>query len=140
MSVVTISEPTFRLLQQKARQRAETPDQVADELLHQQLTSKHPYIEVVSKPSGQQAMIKGTRVPVSIVAGYLRTGETPESLAQEILPHLTLAQIYDALSYFHDHRYEIEQEISQNSEEWGRAYLRDQLSEADYLQITGQAR
>jgi uncharacterized protein (DUF433 family) len=140
MSVVTISEPTFRLLQQKARQRAETPDQVADELLLQQLTSKHPYIEVVSKPTGDQAMIKGTRVPVSTVVSYLRIGETPESLTQEIIPHLTLAQIYDALSYFHDHSYEVEQEISQNSEEWGRAYLREHLGEEDYLRLTGQAR
>ena len=139
MSVVKISEPTFRLLQQRARQQAETLDQLADNLLHQQLTSKHPYIEVISKPTGQQAVIKGTRVPVSIVVGYLRIGETPESLAQEIMPHLTLAQIYDALSYFHDHRYEIEQEISQNSEEWGRTYLRDRLGEKDYLRITGQA-
>lgn len=140
MSVVTISEPTFRLLQQKARQQAETPDQLADNLLHQQLTSRHPYIEVVSKATGQQAVIRGTRVPVSIIVGYLRIGETPETLAHEIMPHLTLAEIYDALSYFYDHRYEIEQEIGQNTDEWGRAYLREHLSEDDYLRITGQAK
>lgn len=138
MGVVTISEPTFRLLQQKARQQAETPDRLADDLLHQQLTSRHPHIEVVRKPTGEQAVIRGTRVPVSVVVGYLRIGETPETLAHEIMPHLSLAQIHAALSYFYDHRYEIELEIDQNSAEWGKAYLREHLSDEDYLHITGQ--
>lgn len=140
MSVVTLSEPAFRLLQQKTHQEAETPDHLADVLLHQQLTSRHAHIEIINKPTGQQAVIRGTRVPVSIIVGYLRIGETPETLTQEIMPHLTLAQVYDALSYYHDHRYEIEQEISKNSEEWGRAYLREHLGEEGYLRITGQGK
>ena len=139
MSVITLSEPTFRLLEQRAQQQAETPDHLADAMLHQQLTSRHAHIEVVNKPYGKQAFIRGTRTPVSIVVGYLRIGETPETLTQEIMPHVTLAQIYDALSYYHDHRYEIDQEISQNSEEWGRTYLREHLGVEGYSRITGQA-
>lgn len=77
-------------------------------------------------------------MPVSVVVGYLRIGETPETLAHEIMPHLSLAQIHDALSYFYDHCYEIELEIDQNSAEWGKAYLREHLSDEDYLHITGQ--
>ena len=140
MSVITLSEPTFRLLEQQAQQQAETPDHLADAMLHQQLTSRHAHVEVVSKPHGQQAVIRGTRIPVSIVVGYLQIGETPETLTQEIMPHITLAQIYDALSYYHDYRYEIDQEISQNSEEWGRTYLREHLGEDGYLRISGQAK
>ncbi|MBK9052747.1 MAG: DUF433 domain-containing protein [Chloroflexi bacterium] len=30
---------------------------------------------------------------VSDIVGYLRVGETPESIAQDILPQLSLAQI-----------------------------------------------
>ena len=140
MSVITVSPTTYQWLQRKASARAQTPDQVADELLRQQLAPKHAYIEVVDKITGPQAMICGTRVPVSIVVGYLRTGETPESLVQNILSHLTLAQIYDALSYYHDHREEIDQELLENTEEHARAVLRERLGEEGYLRITGQAK
>jgi hypothetical protein len=47
---------------------------------------------------------------------------------------------YDALSYFHDHRDDIGQELLENTEEHGRAYLREHLGEAGYLRVTGQSR
>jgi len=96
-------------------------------------------IEVVQKIAGPQAVIKGTRVPVSVIVGYLGIGETPESLTERILPRLSLAQVYDALSYYHDHRDEIEQEMRENTEEYGRAYLREHLGEEGYRRVTGQA-
>jgi uncharacterized protein (DUF433 family) len=140
MDIVTLSKTTYQWLQRRAQESARTPDQVADEILRQQLAPKHAYIEVVEKTTGSQALIKGTRIPVSIIIGYLRLGETPESLVEKILPHLTLAQVYDALSYFHDHRDDIEQELFENTEEHGRAYLREHLGEAGYLRVTGQSR
>ena len=139
MSTVRVSPTTYQWLQRKADESAQTPDQVADELLRQQLVPQHAYIEVVDKIGGLQAMIRGTRVPVSIVIGYLRAGETPESLIERVLPHLTLAQVYDALSYYYDHRDEIEQELLENTEEHSRAVLRERLGEEGYRQITGQA-
>ncbi len=140
MNTVELSEKTYEWLQGKAQASAQTPDQLADELLRQQLAPKHAYIEIVAKLAGPQAIIKGTRIPVSIIVGYLRVGETPESLVDNILPHLTLAQIYDALSYYYDHQDEIEQEITKNSEEYGRNYLREHLGEEGYLHVTGQVR
>jgi uncharacterized protein (DUF433 family) len=95
-------------------------------------------VEVVEKTAGLQAMIKGTRVSVSIIVGYLRIGETPESLVENVLPHLTLAQVYDALSYYHAHQDEIDQEIAENTEEYGRAYLRAHLGEQGYQRVTGR--
>lgn len=90
-------------LQEKAEEEATTPDEVAESLLQNQLASQHLHIEVVDRFGGPQPVVKGTRVSVSDIVGYLRLGETPESLVNEILPHLTLAQVYDALSYYHDH-------------------------------------
>ena len=138
MSTVTISETIFELLRRKAQDSAQTPDQIADELLRKQLLPKHACVEIVEKATGSQAMIKGTRVPVSIIVGYLRIGETPESLVENTLPHLTLAQVYDALSYYHDHQDEIEQEMAENTKEYGRAYLRSHLGEDGYQRVTGQ--
>jgi uncharacterized protein (DUF433 family) len=140
MNTVKLSKTTYKLLQSKAQEIARTPDQVADELLRHQLVPQHAYIEVVEKITGPQAIIKGTRMPVSIIIGYLHIGETPESLVKKILPHLTLAQVHDALSYYYDHQDEIEQEITKNSEEYGRNYLREHLGEEGYLDVTGQAK
>ncbi|RME47448.1 MAG: DUF433 domain-containing protein [Chloroflexi bacterium] len=140
MSTVVLSKTTYQWLQRKAQESARTPDQVADELLREQLAPQHAHIEIVEKISGPQAVIKGTRVPVSTVIGYLRMGETPESLTENILPHLTLAQVYDALSYYYDHQDEIEQEMAENTEEHGQRYLREHLGEDAYLRITGQTK
>jgi uncharacterized protein (DUF433 family) len=98
MSTVKLSQTTYQWLQRKDEERTRTPDQLADELLRQKLAPQHAYIDGVEKRTGSQAVIKDTRIPVSIIIGYLRMGETPESLVKNILPHLTLAQAYDALS------------------------------------------
>ena len=138
MRTVEVSPTTYQWLQRKAQESAQTPDQVADALLRQHLAPQHAYIEVVAKSTGPQAMIKGSRIPVSIIIGYLRLGETPESIVERVLPHLSLAQVYDALSYYYDHQDDIEQEMRENSEEYGRGYLRQHLGEEGYLRVTGQ--
>jgi uncharacterized protein (DUF433 family) len=138
MRTITLSETTYSLLARRAKEKSKTPDSIADELLYKNLSPEHPHIEVISKTTGRQAMLKGTRVPVSILVGYTQVGETPQTIVENILPSLTLAQVYDALSYYDEHREEIDQEILENTEEHGRAYLREQLGEYDYLKLTGQ--
>jgi uncharacterized protein (DUF433 family) len=138
MSIVHLSDITYKLLQRRAKESARTPDQVADELLRQELAPQHAYIEIVTRTGGRRAMLRGTRIPVSTIIGYLRIGETPESVTETIMPHLTLAQVYDALSYYHDHAEEIERELEQNSEASGQAYLRERLGAEGYLRVTGQ--
>jgi uncharacterized protein (DUF433 family) len=138
MPVVQLSAKTYHQLRQQAEEEAKTPDQVAESLLQAQLNSQHPYIEIVERYSGLQPVIKGTRITVSDIVGYLRLGETPESLVRNILPQLTLAQVYDALSYYHDHQDEIEQILHENTETQARAYLREKLGEEGYLRLTGQ--
>jgi uncharacterized protein (DUF433 family) len=138
MSTITLSETAYRLLKRRAQDKGRTLDQVADELLQQQITPQHAYIEVIERPSGPSAVIKGTRIGVRDVVGYLRSGETPESLVEHVLPHLTLAQVYDALSYYNDHTPEIDRELALNTEEHARQILRDSLGEEGYRRITGQ--
>jgi uncharacterized protein (DUF433 family) len=76
----------------------------------------HAYIERVSGVQGGRPVIKGTRTPVRSIVIYHRMGSTPEEI-QIKLPHLNLAQIYDALSYYHDYKDEIDQDIDSDSEE-----------------------
>ena len=118
----------------------QTPDTLADELLKQVLSPRHPYIEIRNKAMGPRAFIKGTRISVSNIVAYTRLGETPETMAQEIMPHLTLAQVYDALSYYHDHKQEIDYELDAYTEEWAYQYLSERLGEEGFLKITGQSK
>jgi len=79
-------------------------------------STKHPYVEVRPGVCGGQPVITGTRFPVrSVVIQVLRQGLTPEELVREF-SHLTLAQVYDALSYYYDHRKEIDADIALNTE------------------------
>lgn len=139
-STITLSERTFKLLAEEAERVNRAPSELAEEVLARHFSPPHPYIEMAQTPSGSTAMIKGTRIPVYIIIGYLqRAGETPESLAKEVLPHVSLAALYDALSYYYDHKDEIDQECAENTEAAGRQHLRERLEEAGYRRITGQS-
>jgi uncharacterized protein (DUF433 family) len=58
-----------------------------------------------------------------VVTYVLKQGLSPEELVREFR-HLTLAQIYDALSYYYDHREEIERELAENTESAQRPAMR----------------
>ena len=60
---------------------------------------------------GGRPVIKGTRTPVTSVVGYYKLGLSVEEIL-EGLPHLTPAQVHEALSYYHDHQEEIERDIA----------------------------
>lgn len=60
-----------------------------------------------------QPIIAGTRVPVRAIAEMWRMGTIPEEI-QHQLPHLTMAQVFAALSYFADHQDEIVAAIERN--------------------------
>ncbi len=74
--------------------------------------TEYRYIARVPGVCGGQPIVKGTRTTVKAIVGYYKMGLTVEEIL-EGLPHLTPAQVYEALSYYHDHQAEIEQEIEQ---------------------------
>jgi uncharacterized protein (DUF433 family) len=77
---------------------------------------EHPYIVRDRNLAGGAPVIRGTKFPVRSVVHYvLRQGITPEELAEEF-PQLSLTTIYDALSYYYDHKEEIDLEMKENSE------------------------
>ncbi len=51
----------------------------------------------------------------AVVQYVLKQGLTPEELVPEF-SHLTLAQVYDALSYYYDHREALERELQEDTE------------------------
>jgi uncharacterized protein (DUF433 family) len=77
---------------------------------------KHPYITFSKDYCSRSPVIAGTKFPVRSVVNYvLKQGMMPEELVKEF-NHLTLAQVYDALSYYYDYSEEIERELLENTE------------------------
>ena len=96
-----------------------------------------PNIEIVKSTGGSSAVIRGTRIPVRILIGYLLIGETPETIVEEAIPHLTLPQVYEAMRYYFVHRDEIDKEREESTEEASRNLIRKRLGEKKYREITG---
>ncbi len=66
--------------------------------------TKHPYISIDPKILGGQPVIRNTRIRVSDIAiRYEFIGLSADRIIDEY-PHLKLEQVYDALSYYHEHK------------------------------------
>ena len=76
-------------------------------------TTGHYYIVRDEHILGGEPIIKGTRTPVRAIAEIWRLGTMPEEIPHH-LPHLTLGQVFDALSYYSDHQAEINDYIERN--------------------------
>lgn len=72
---------------------------------------KPPYITRKNGTCGGKPIIAGTRIKVEQIAiEYERMGMTPDEIIQAH-PHLNLAQIHDALSYYYENVEEINDDI-----------------------------
>lgn len=75
--------------------------------------TEHIYIVMDDAILGGEPIIRGTRTPVRAIVETWRMGVAPEEIPQG-LPHITLAQVFDALSYYLDHQNEINSYIDRN--------------------------
>jgi uncharacterized protein (DUF433 family) len=70
---------------------------------------------IVSTPDtcGGKPRIAGSRIQVKQIAlMHEREGKTPAEIVSQF-PHLTLASVYAALAYYHDHKQEIDADIEE---------------------------
>ena len=85
---------------------------VYDAWLCEQGKSEHPHIGRIEGICGGEPIILGTRISVVRIVQLFRAyGSVDEIL--ESTPHLTPAQVYDALSYYYDHKEKIEHLMEQ---------------------------
>ncbi len=75
--------------------------------------TEHAYITATGSILGGEPIIRGTRTPVRAIVELYRLGISPEEVPTH-LPHLNLAQVFDALSYYSDHSDEINGYILEN--------------------------
>lgn len=75
--------------------------------------TEHPYIVRDTDIYNGEPVVQGTRTGVRHVILLFQSGKDPEEIAS--IHRLTLAQVYDALSYYYDHESEIEHAIHHES-------------------------
>ncbi len=74
----------------------------------------HPYIVKIEGHQGGEPMVRSAHVTVRTIVEQSRIGTTPAEFVKDH-PPMTLAEFYDALSYYYDHTDEIEQIIAENN-------------------------
>lgn len=68
------------------------------------------------KVYGGKPCIAGHRIAVhDIAVAHTLHTYTPEQIASEVFPSLSLAQVYAALLYYEEHKDEIDREIAEDS-------------------------
>jgi uncharacterized protein (DUF433 family) len=81
-----------------------------------QTKTEHPYVEVNPEICGGAPIIAGTRMRIMDIAiEYEYMNCTPDEIINAH-PHLKLEQIHDALSYYYEHRAELDNKIKEDKE------------------------
>ena len=60
-------------------------------------------------------IVEGTRTPVRSIAGYFNMGMSVDEILLA-LPYLSYAQVFSALTYYYDHKSEIDCDIVENND------------------------
>jgi uncharacterized protein (DUF433 family) len=77
------------------------------------LATRHRYVVTDPDILSGEPIIEGTRTPIRAIVELWRQGLLAEEIPSH-LPHLSLAQVFDALSYYSDHQGEINAHIERN--------------------------
>ncbi len=78
-----------------------------------EIAVQYRYITTDEEILSGEPIIKDTRTPVRSIVEKWRIGYTPEDIVRG-LPHLTLAQVFEAMSYYYDNKEEIDDYIERN--------------------------
>lgn len=76
-------------------------------------TTVSRYVRRDSKILNGEPTIVDTRLPVRAIVNVWRLGTPPEEIPTQY-PHITLAQVFDALSFYMDNQAEVNGYIEQN--------------------------
>ncbi len=104
---VTLSSQTYQTITRLAQIKQRTVEQVIGDLAIQPTT----YILVRPGVQGGEPCISGTRVPVWVLAAMHKQGDTAIDILAAY-PNLSAAQVHAALSYYYEHRGEIDTVIA----------------------------
>ena len=76
-------------------------------------STQHRHVVMDDDILSGELIISGTRTPVRAIVELWRSGIAPEDIPSHF-PHLNMAQIFDALSYYSENQGEINSYIERN--------------------------
>ena len=79
-------------------------------------TTDHPHVVRVAGVLSGQPIIDGHRISVAAIARFLQSGTSVDEIIATY-PHLGAAAIYDAISYYFDHKGEMDELIADSTPE-----------------------
>ena len=118
---MSANQPLHAELQSLRAEVQALKEQVARYAVHPPMATDHPHIVRIEGVQGGEPIIRGAYVTVRGIVELTKQGQTPKQIVKEHEPLLSLAQVYDALSYYYDHSAEIETYIREHEEALARA-------------------
>ncbi|MFW5811288.1 MAG: DUF433 domain-containing protein [Thermodesulfobacteriota bacterium] len=89
--------------------------------------TNHPHIIRVAGVASGEPIIMGTRIMVRTILEQYQLGSSIEEILWDF-PQLSPAQIHDALSFYHDHKDEMNKLLEQASYEHWQPIIEERLS------------
>jgi uncharacterized protein (DUF433 family) len=74
-----------------------------------EIPTAHPHIIRIPGVQGGEPVVRGVIKTVRGIVELTRMGQTPQEIVDDFGDGLTLAHVYDALSYYYDNQEEMEQ-------------------------------
>jgi uncharacterized protein (DUF433 family) len=134
---ITVSEQIYAALQRQATRSRKPMNTLVESWLKQHLDlERYPELEWRQGPGDWRVGIKGTVIDVYTVVGYSRAGYSPQEIARELLPRLSLEQVRAALRYYAEYPDEIDQILAEGGAEAVKARLYRSLGPAGYSRVT----
>jgi uncharacterized protein (DUF433 family) len=75
----------------------------------------YPYISCDPRILSGVPIVEGTRTPVRSIAGYFNMGLSVDEILIA-LPYLNFSKVFSALTYYFDHKAEIDSNIAENND------------------------
>ncbi len=85
------------------------------------------HIEIVEGAGGPKARVKGHRILVEHVVGWVEDQHMSMDEIMENFPTITRADVYDALAYYWDHKEELDRKWAEE-DAWVEEYRREHTS------------
>jgi len=131
VNAIHLSKLLYERILRLACQTSQPPERVVETILWEHLPA-YPHVQIKHDRWGEYAVITGTRTSVATVVRYAQMGHDVQTIATEILPHLTPSQVHSALAYYYEHQEAMDAEMAADTTEVWQARLRELVGEEVY--------
>ena len=135
---IAVSEQVYAALKRQATRSRRPMNALVEDWLRQRLDlARYPELVWRQGPGGWRVGIKGAAIDVYTVVGYSCAGHSPQAIADELLPRLSLEQVHAALRYYAEYPDEIDSILAKGKAEAVKARLYRTLGPTGYRRLTG---